>query len=105
DLGDGRTVAFRVEPGDLRVRQQRNVRMLESRPHPEHLGVRLGMDEAREAVTGSAPDTGADRHVRLVEHDSAGRVEGPEAGGREVVGELLDPWLARGGGGRGRWSG
>ena len=37
----------------------------------------------------------AERRVRLVEHDPARRVERPVAGGREVVGELLDPWLVR----------
>ena len=36
-----------------------------------------------------------ERWVRLVEHDPARRVERPIAGGREVVGELLDPRLVR----------
>ena len=83
---------------DLRVRQQRDVRVLERRPHAEHLGVRLRVDEAREAVAGRTADAGAERRVRLVEHDPARRVERVVAGGREVVGELLDPRLVRDGG-------
>ena len=98
DLGDGRALPVRLEPRDLRVRQQRDVRMLERRPHAEHLGVGLRVDEAREAVAGGAANAGAERRVRLVEHDPARRVERPVAGGREVVGELLDPWLVGHGG-------
>ena len=37
----------------------------------------------------------AERHVRLVEHDPARRVERVVPGRREVVGELLDPRLVR----------
>ena len=72
--------------------------MLEGRPHAEHLGVGLRVDEAREAVAGRAADAGRERRVRLVEHDPARRVERPVAGCREVVGELLDPRLVRHGG-------
>ena len=85
----------RLEPDDLRVRQQRHVRVLERRPHAEHLGVGLGVDEAREAVAGGAADARAVRHVRLVEHDPARGVERVVAGRVEVVGELLDPRLVR----------
>ena len=46
----------RLEPDDLRVRQQRDVRVLERRPHAEHLGVGLRVHEAREAVAGGAAD-------------------------------------------------
>ena len=95
DLGDGRARVVRVEPDDLRVRQQRDVRVLERGPHAEHLGVGLRVDEAREAVARRAADARAERRVRLVEHDPARRVERLVAGGREVVGELLDPRLVR----------
>ena len=59
----------------------------------EHLGVGLGVHEAREAVAGRAADARAVGHVGLVEHHPAGRVEGLVPGGREVVGELLDARL------------
>ena len=101
-LGDGRALAVRLEPDDLRVRHERHVRVLERRPHAEHLGVGLRVDEAREAVAGRAADAGAVRRVRLVEHDPARRVERPVAGCREVVGELLDPRLVRHGRDAGR---
>ena len=69
--------------------------VLERRPHGEHLGVGLGVHEAREAVAGGAADAGAVGHVGLVEHDSAGRVERVVPGGGKVVGELLDARLVR----------
>ena len=50
DLGDGRPVGVRLEPDDPRVREQRDVRMLEGRPNAEHLGVGLGVNETREPV-------------------------------------------------------
>ena len=77
------------------VSQQRDVRVLERRPHGQHLGVGLGVHEAREAVAGGAADAGAVGHVGLVQHDSAGRVEGLVTRGGEVVGELLDARLVR----------
>ena len=97
DLGDGRARVVRLEPRDLRVRQQRDVRVLERRPHAEHLGVGLRVHHAREAVAVLHTDAGAVRRVRLVEQDPARRVERVVAGRREVVGELLDPRLVRDG--------
>ena len=97
-LGDGCAVPVRLEPDDLRVRQKRDVRVLEGRPNAEHLGVGLRVHETREAVTRRTTDARAERWVRLVEHDPARRVERPVAGRREVVGELLDPRLVRHGG-------
>ena len=64
-------------------------------PHAEHLGVGLGVHQAREAVAGRAAHAVAVRHVRLVQHHAAGRVERMEPGGGEVVRELLDPRLVR----------
>ena len=71
--------------------------MLERRPHAEHLGVGLRVDEAGEAVAGGAPDAVAVGHVRLVQPDPARRVERVVARLGEVVGELLDPRLVRDG--------
>ena len=61
DLGDGRPVGVRLEPDDPRVREQRDVRMLERRPNAEHLGVGLGVDEAREPVARRTADARAER--------------------------------------------
>ena len=97
-LADGGAFPVRLEPHDLRVRQQRHVRVLEGRPNAEHLGVGLRVHEAGEAVAGRTADAGRERRVRLVEHDPARRVERVVAGCREVVGELLDPRLVRHGG-------
>ena len=98
DLSDGSAVGTRPEPDDPRVREQRDVRVLECGPHTQHLGVRLRMHETREAVAGRAADAGRERRVGLVEHDPARRMKRPVSRGREVVGELLDPWLVRHGG-------
>ena len=95
DAGDRRAARVGLEPDGPRVREQRHVRVLERRPHAEHLGVGLGVHDAREAVAGRAAHAAAERHGSLVEHDAARRVERLEAGGREIVRELLDPRLVR----------
>ena len=53
------------------VCHQRDVGMLERRPHRQHLGVRLCVNQAREAVAGRAADAVAVGHVGLVEHHPA----------------------------------
>ncbi len=93
DLGDLVARLVGLELDGHRVGQQRHVRMLERRPHAEHLGVGLGVDEAGEAVAGGAAHAVAVRHVRLVQPDAARRVERVVAGGGEVVRELLDARL------------
>ena len=85
----------RLELDHARVRQQRHVRMLERRPHAEHLGVGLGVDQAGEAVARRAADAVAVGQVRLGQPDAARRVERVVAGRLEVVRELLDPRLVR----------
>ena len=84
-----------LQPDRLRVGQQRHVRVFQRRPHAEHLGVGLGVHQAREAV--ARPATHARAQVRrgLVEHHPARRVERMQPGRRQVVGELLDPRLVR----------
>ena len=69
--------------------------MLERRPHAEHLGVGLGVDQAGEAVARRAADAVAVRHVRLGQPHAARRVERVVARRLEVVRELLDPRLVR----------
>ena len=71
--------------------------MLERRPHAEHLGVRLSVHGAHEAVAVGAADARAVRHVRLVQANPARCVERVQAGRLEVVRELLDPRLVRDG--------
>ena len=94
DAGDRRVPrGARLEPHRLGVRQQRDVGVLERRPDAEHLGVRLRVHEAREAVARGAAHAVAVRHVGLDQPDAARRVEGPEPGRLEVVGELLDARL------------
>ena len=70
--------------------QQRDVRVLERRPHADHLRVRLRVHEAREAVAGRAAYARAVGHVRLVEQDAARRVERmvarPRRGRRRAAG-------------------
>ena len=97
DAGHCCSGVVRLQAYRPRVRQQRDVRVLERRPNPEHLGVGLPVHRAGEAVAVLAADADAVRHVRLVEPDSARRVERAVAGGLEIVGELLDPGLVRDG--------
>ena len=70
-----------------------HVRVLERGPDPEHLGVGLGLDEAREPVAGLAADAAAVGQVVLEQADAARCVERVVAGPLQVVGELLDPRL------------
>ena len=59
----------------------------------EHLGVGLGVHQAREAVAGGAAHAAAVGRVLLVEQHAARRVERVQPGRLEVVGELLDARL------------
>ena len=79
--------------------------MLEGRPDAEHLGIGLGLDEAREAVARLAPDAAAVGSVVLQQPDAARRVERVVAGPLQVVRELLDARLVgqRRDTGTGRW--
>ena len=95
DLGHGGAGRIGPERECPRVRQQRHVRVLERRPHSEHLCVGLGVHQAREAVAGGAAHAVAVRHVRLVQHHPAGGVKRMVPRGGEVVRELLDPGLVR----------
>ena len=69
--------------------------MLEGRPHAHHLGVRLGMNQAGEAVAGAAADAVAVGQVRLRQPDPVWGVERVVARRLQVVRELLDPRLVR----------
>ena len=48
-----------------RVGDERDVGILERRPHAEHFGVALGVDQAGKAVAIDAADAAAERHVAL----------------------------------------
>ncbi len=97
DLRHGPSGRIRLQPDRLGIREQGDVGMLECGPHGAHLCIRLSVHDAREAVAVLAADAGAVRHVLLGEPDAAGRVEGVESRGREVVRQLLDPRLVRDG--------
>ena len=90
---DGGSGRVRFEPGDDRARAQADVLVLQGRPDAEHLGIGLGLDQAREAVARPAADALAVRPVVLQEPDAAGRVEGVVAGLLQVVRQLLDAGL------------
>ena len=64
--------------------------MLERGTHSQDLGIRLRLDEAGKSIAILAAHALAVGHIRLVEHDAAGRVERMVACAFEVVGELLD---------------
>ena len=97
DLGHGAAGRVGVKRHGLGVGQQRDVRVLERRADRQHLGVRLCVNQAREAVAGRAADAVAVGHVGLVQHHPARGVERVVPRGREVVGELLDARLVRDG--------
>ena len=67
----------------------------EDGPDRDHLGVGLGVHQARVAITPGAADAGAARPVGLVQQDPARRVERVPAALGQVVGDLLDPRLMR----------
>ena len=67
--------------------------MLERGSHAEHVRIGLAVHGTGEPVAVDAADAGAVRHVRLVEADAAGCMEGVESSGREIVRKLLDPRL------------
>jgi hypothetical protein len=93
DPGHGRARLVALQLHRLGVGDQGDIRVLDRRPDGDHLGVRLGVHEAGEAVAVVAPDALAERHVGLVEQDAAGGVERAQAGLGEVVRQLLDPRL------------
>ena len=90
---DRAAVRARLETEHLGVGEHRDVVVLQRRADAEHLRVGLGVHEAREAVAGGAAHAVAVRHVGLDEPHAARRVERPQPGGLEVVGELLDARL------------
>ncbi len=95
DVCHRRPGCVRLELYDLRVRPQRDVGMLQRRPHAERLGIGLRAQRAREAIAVLAAHAFAVRHVRGIEHHAAGRVERVIARPLEVVRQLLDARLVR----------
>ena len=84
-----------LQPLDLRVGDERDVVVLERRPHAAHVRVGLAVGQAREAVEAVAAHAAARLRVGLVEVDADRQVERLVAGRREVVVELLDARLVR----------
>ena len=75
DSGHGRARVIAVQPDGVGAGEQGDVRMLERRSDGDHLGVGLGVHDAREAVAVVTPHAFAVGHVALVEEDPARRVE------------------------------
>ena len=104
-IGDGRAALVDLDTGHGRagrvgqqarragVRLERDVGMRERGPDTQHLGIRLGLDQAREPVAGRAPDTAAVGHVVGQQPDPAGRMERMQAGTLQVIRQLLDARL------------
>ena len=61
----------------------------------DHVGVGLGVHQAREAVARRTPDAGAEGGFGLVEHDAVRRVERVQVDPGQVVEQPLDPRLVR----------
>ena len=94
-LGHAAAVGVRLEAHGLRVREQRDVLVLDRRPHAHHLGVRLGVHDAGEAVAVVAAHAAAERHVVLAQQHAARGMEGMQSRCGKVVRELLDARLVR----------
>jgi hypothetical protein len=90
---DGAAALVRLEPLDLRVRHEGDVRVLEGGPDAEDVRIRLCLDEAGETVEPRTAHAGALQGILLVEIHPDRQVEGLVAGADEVVVELLDPRL------------
>ena len=82
-----------LEPRNEGAGEQRHVGMLERGVDTDHLGVRLGVDQAGVPVARGAADARALPAVRLVELDAERDVERPHAEPLQVVAELLDARL------------
>ena len=98
-----------VEFQHLGICEERDIRVLERGSHAQDLGIRLRLDEAGKSIAILTAHALAVGHIRFIEHDAAGRVEGMVACAFEVVGELLDARLVGDGGMRirlaARWLG
>ncbi len=84
-----------LEPAYDGVADQVEVVVLHRRPYGDHLGVGLGVHQAREAIARRAADARAGGRFRLVEQDARRRVERMEPDLGQVVEELLDAGLVR----------
>jgi hypothetical protein len=82
-----------LEPLHPSLGEQRDVLVLERRPHAQHVRVGLAVGEAREAVEAIAAHAAPRLGVRLVEVDADREVERVVAGAHEVVVERLDARL------------
>ena len=75
---------------NLAIRLQGDVWIFQRRTHTDHLRIRFGMHQAREAVARSTANASAERPILFVEHNPVWRVEGVIASLCEIIGELLD---------------
>ena len=89
----GHRAARRLEPLDRRVGEQRDVGVLERRPHAAHMGIGLAVGEAREAVEAVAAHAPPRLGIGLVQVDADGQVERVQALVHQVIVQLLDARL------------
>ena len=92
-FGDGGARRIGVQLDDLRVGQQRDVRVLERRADTDDFRVGFGMNEARKSVAVGATHASAVGHILLVKHNAARRVEWMITGPRQVIGQFLNARL------------
>ena len=95
DRRHGAAGRVRLEPAYDGVADQVDVVVLERGSYGDHLGVALGVHQARESVTGGAADACAEGGLGLVEHDPRRGVEGMEPHLGQVVEQPLDARLVR----------
>ena len=81
------------QPRRARIHLERDIGIRQGGPNPQHLGIRLGLHQARESVARGAPDAAAVGHVVLQQPHSTWRMEWMQPGTLKVVGELLDTGL------------
>ena len=93
DPGDAAPGVVGLQPGHLGPGEQGDVGPVEQRPDRDHVGVGLGVHQARVAVAPGAADAGAARPVGLVQHDPARGVERVVAALGQPIVDLLDPRL------------
>ena len=82
-----------LQARDIRIGEQRDVRLLERRVHADDLRVGLGIYETGMPVAPRAPNTLAFVPVLFVKHDAHGQQKRMVPDALEVIAQLLDPRL------------
>ena len=93
DFGDFISARAGFQFLNLRVGQQRHVRIFQRRPDRDDFGVRLGVNETGKSVAGVAANAAAVRRVRFIEQNAGRRERRMIAGALQIVGQFLDARL------------